>query len=99
MVAEGTLPPVEERLPEEPLVVTPLESVGKYGGTMRVGTQNTGYYESDCALVGTRQEILRISPNIQSAVPNILKDWTSPDDFTVVDCYMRKGMKWSDGQP
>ena len=99
MVAEGTLPPVEDRLPEEPLVVTPLESVGTFGGTMRVGTQNTGYYDGDCGLLGTRQELLRITPNIQSAVPNILKDWSVSDDFTVVDCYMRKGMKWSDGQP
>jgi hypothetical protein len=27
------LPPVEERLPEEPLVIAPYESIGKYGGT------------------------------------------------------------------
>ena len=26
-------PPVEERLPSEPLVVEPNESIGKYGGT------------------------------------------------------------------
>ena len=64
MVAEGTLPPVEERLPEEPLVVTPLESVGTYGGTIRLGTQFTGCYDGDCALLGTRQELLRITPNI-----------------------------------
>ena len=33
MVKAGTLPPVEERLPAEPLVVSAVDSIGKYGGT------------------------------------------------------------------
>ena len=31
-VAAGELPPVEERLPENPRVVEPIDSVGVYGG-------------------------------------------------------------------
>ncbi len=34
-VKQGKLPPVAERLPKNPLVVQPLERVGKYGGTWR----------------------------------------------------------------
>ncbi len=34
-VADGTLPPVEERLPDEPLVMQPADQIGEYGGTMR----------------------------------------------------------------
>ena len=34
LVASGTLPPVEERLPRNPLVVTPAERIGVYGGEM-----------------------------------------------------------------
>ena len=34
-VAEGTLPPVEERLPDNPLVMEPWEEVGSYGGTLQ----------------------------------------------------------------
>lgn len=34
-VAAGKLPPVEERLPAEPLVVQPYNEIGKYGGTLR----------------------------------------------------------------
>ena len=30
MVKAGTLPPVDERLPENPMVVKPVESVGRY---------------------------------------------------------------------
>jgi hypothetical protein len=31
----ASLPPVEQRLPEEPLVVQPYESIGTYGGRLR----------------------------------------------------------------
>ncbi|GAI84432.1 unnamed protein product, partial [marine sediment metagenome] len=34
-VKKGELPPVEERLPKEPFVVTPYDGIGKYGGTLR----------------------------------------------------------------
>ena len=37
-VLAGKLPPVEERLPEEPMVVGPHERIGVYGDTMRVLT-------------------------------------------------------------
>ncbi len=33
LVEQGKLPPVEERLPNNPLVVTPYEEIGQYGGT------------------------------------------------------------------
>ena len=35
-VEAGKLPPVEERLPDEPYVVVPLDNVGKHGGTFRL---------------------------------------------------------------
>ena len=34
-VSAGELPPVEERLPENPLVFETVESIGEYGGTLR----------------------------------------------------------------
>ena len=34
-VAAGTLPPVEKRLPDDPLTVEVLKSIGQYGGTWR----------------------------------------------------------------
>ena len=33
-VEAGELPPVEERLPENPMVVQPNEKVGQYGGSI-----------------------------------------------------------------
>lgn len=35
LVEQGKLPPVNARLPEEPVVIEPLEKVGVYGGTWR----------------------------------------------------------------
>lgn len=36
-VERGELPPVEERLPDNPLVVTPIESVGRYDSELKDG--------------------------------------------------------------
>src|SRR5215212_4139518 len=35
LVKAGKLPPVEQRLPPQPLVVKPTNAIGKYGGTLR----------------------------------------------------------------
>ena len=35
MVAAGKLPPVDQRLPSNPMVLEVVEKVGEYGGTMR----------------------------------------------------------------
>src|SRR5262245_6552164 len=37
LVKAGKLPPVEERIGQDPLVIKPLREVGKYGGTWRRG--------------------------------------------------------------
>src|SRR6188508_1571558 len=36
-VARGELPPVEQRLPADVLVIEPLEGIGQYGGSLRFG--------------------------------------------------------------
>jgi hypothetical protein len=38
MVTAGELPPLDQRLPREPLVIKPRDSVGSYGGTLRAVT-------------------------------------------------------------
>src|ERR1700754_81970 len=35
LVKAGKLPPVDQRVPAEPLVWQPLDQIGKYGGTWR----------------------------------------------------------------
>ena len=56
-VASGALPPVAERLPANPLVITPVESVGVYGGTWRSALRGG----LDNAWIGRTVEIGRAS--------------------------------------
>src|ERR1041384_6073731 len=37
LVKAGKLPPVAERVGQDPLVIKPLQEIGKYGGTWRRG--------------------------------------------------------------
>ena len=40
LVENGTLPPVEERLPINPMLIQPVDEVGVYNGTWRLGASN-----------------------------------------------------------
>ena len=35
MVQAGTLPPLAERLPQDPLVIPVVDEIGRYGGVLR----------------------------------------------------------------
>ncbi len=96
-VAAGELPPVEERLPEEPLVLIPVEEIGQYGGTWHRAW--TG--PSDAPGPGriTVDNILRHDPDGKKVLPNIARAWKLSDEGRTLTLYLRKGMKWSDGVP
>lgn len=96
-VDEGKLPPVEERLPEEPLVIPTIEKIGQYGGIWKRG------------FIGPidRQNIDRIMHDHlvyydldgHTLMPHIAKKWDMSEDGTTFTFHLRKGMKWSDGMP
>ena len=52
LVKAGKLPPVEQRVPEEPLVIKPLHEIGKYGGTWRRGFTGPGDDENGNRIMG-----------------------------------------------
>ncbi|MCB2135002.1 MAG: ABC transporter substrate-binding protein, partial [Rhodobacteraceae bacterium] len=92
------LPPLSERLPEEPLVVMPYESVGKYGGVLDALSNATEAGTSD--FMSTRHvNLVRYSDDLQTIVPNVAKSWEWNADYTQLTFHLRKGHKWSDGQP
>ena len=96
-VAAGEIPPVEERLPEEPLVVKPVEEIGRYGGVWRTSHLGSAdlsgpHYFLDEPLMCWNREYNKIQPNI-------VKDWEVSEDAKTFTFYLRKGMKWSDGAP
>ncbi len=97
MVAAGELPPVDERLPEEPLVEDVVEEIGQYGGTLRRGFLGPSDHNNYTRVV--YDALVRFSPTGGEVIPHIAKGWESNDDFTVWKVFLRKGMKWSDGEP
>ena len=97
LVAAGKLPPVDERLPEEPLVEDVVEEIGQYGGTLRRGFLGPSDHNNYTRVV--YDALVRFSPTGGEVIPHIAKGWESNDDFTVWKVFLRKGMKWSDGEP
>ncbi|MHB1317331.1 MAG: ABC transporter substrate-binding protein, partial [Anaerolineae bacterium] len=98
-VAAGELPPVDERVPEEPLVIQPYESIGQYGGTLSIGGVSTNIYAYEANHVIGWVNWLRISKDTGRGEPNVTKGYEISDDLTQVTAHMRKGLKWSDGTP
>lgn len=95
---KGDLPPVEERLPEEPLVVVPSESIGKYGGRARFAS--IGPESGNSEFLSARHvNLLRFLDDNETIVPNMAKDFAWNDDYTELTVTLRKGHKWSDGAP
>lgn len=97
-VKKGELPPVEERLPEEPLVVTPYDGIGTYGGTLR-GISIS--YESGTSEIMSWRHVnmVRFDDDCSTIVPNVAKEWKWNDDYTEITFTLRQGHRWSDGEP
>jgi len=97
MVTAGTLPPVDERLPLEPLVHTPVEEVGQYGGVWHRAAVGPGDVQLTARL--SYENWVRWDAAGTAMVPNLMKAWDISTDGTVFTFYLRQGMKWSDGAP
>lgn len=98
-VQAGTLPPVEQRLPENPRVVEPVESVGKYGGTWRSGMVGGSDRNWLFRIAGYEPLLAWDRAWSGKVIPNLAEEVTSNDDATEFTVKLRKGLKWSDGQP
>jgi len=96
-VQAGELPAVEKRLPEQPLVVEPVEEIGQYGGELYTVTQSLGGFGNDLHFIGFEPP-LTLKPD-GSVAPNVVKSWDVNEDSTVWTLHFREGIKWSDGEP
>jgi peptide/nickel transport system substrate-binding protein len=92
------LPPVEERLPAEPLVIVPYEAIGQYGGQFDALSNATEAGTSDFLSV-RHVNLVRYGDDYQTIEPNVAKGWEWNDDFTELTVFLREGHKWSDGAP
>jgi len=94
LVAAGKLPPVNERLPAEPVVI-PAGSIGKYGGTIR--RFYTGPADGCNFIRLSRASLMRHTTDGLNLVPSLAKKWEVSDDGKSWTFFMRPGTKWSDG--
>ena len=96
-VAKGELPPVEERLPEEPLIVPTIERIGQYGGTWRRGFTGRADGNNFDRLI--HDHLIYYDLDGYTLVPHIASGWEISEDGTTFTFHLRRGMKWSDGAP
>lgn len=98
MVAAGTLPPLEERIPTNPLVITPFESLGQYGGTWRSGLRG-GQDTAWLTRILGYDYLVSWDPEWTQVIPNLAESFEANADATEYTFKLREGTKWSDGVP
>jgi peptide/nickel transport system substrate-binding protein len=99
-VAKGQLPSVEKRLPANPLVVKPEEAIGKYGGTLRMAVVGQNTLTNEVNNWWLTESLTNPSPqDATKFIPNVAESWEWSDGHKVLTMKLRKGIKWSDGQP
>src|SRR5881409_2343905 len=94
-VKAGKLPPVEKRLPGDPLVVPVVERTGQYGGVWRrafLGPADANNY-----VRVVYDALVRFSPDGAKIEPKIAAGWESSRDFRTWTIKLRQGARWSDG--
>ncbi len=96
MVAAGTLPPVEERIPPSPLVLQPVKNPGVYGGTLRMvaGDDGMGWLRMT---VGN-ESLVKWERDVSGVRPNLLTSWEWNAEATELTAHFLEGVKWSDGE-
>jgi len=98
-VKNGKLPHVSERLPENPLVVVPMDEIGQYGGDLRRAL--TGDVIQTAGVSKTLSEGLMgfERPLPKSIQFNIAESYVFSDKGKEAIFKIRKGIRWSDGHP
>ena len=95
-VAAGTLPPVWDRIPSQPMIIPTLQDgIGEYGGVVR--RFYLGPADGCNFFRLSRASLARFSQDGLSFVPSIARGWEVSDDGTEWTFFLREGMKWSDG--
>src|SRR5271167_4101299 len=97
-VKAGKLPPVDQRVPAEPMVWQPLNEIGKYGGTWRRAFTGPGDVEN-ANRINASDKCFFWSADGSKIVPSVAKTYELSDDGKTYTMHLRKGMKWSDGAP
>jgi peptide/nickel transport system substrate-binding protein len=95
MVKAGSLPALDERIPAEPLVLEVQEEIGEYGGTWRRGYSGIADRWGPTKCI--EEYPWEYNPDM-TIRPNLMTKWELNEDASEWTFYIRKGVKWSDGE-
>jgi peptide/nickel transport system substrate-binding protein len=96
--ATGRLPPVDRRLPENPMLVEPLSTIGIYGGTWHMAMRDSFDHASLIRTIGY-ENLMRWTPDWSKPIPNVAQAVDVGADAREFRFTLRRGMRWSDGEP
>jgi peptide/nickel transport system substrate-binding protein len=96
LVKDGKLPPVDQRLPENPIVVN-AEAIGQYGGVWRRGFLGPSDFNGIARVI--YDSLIVFSPDGGSVVNKYVESVTNSADYKTWTVKLPKGAKWSDGSP
>ncbi len=99
LVEAGDLPPVEERISSQPMVIRPVHEIGQYGGTLRRAKLGPGDTPQGNRIITSSGRVLFWDYTASEMTPCIARDWEMSDDGREFTFYLREGMRWSDGEP
>jgi peptide/nickel transport system substrate-binding protein len=96
-VKAGKLDPVAQRVGQDPLVIKPVHGVGKYGGELRMGC--IGDDNLMGGILAGPDSLVYWDYKYTKLVPNIARDFEFSSDNRDLTIHLRRGMRWSDGEP
>ena len=94
MVKKKLIPPLTERLPNDPKVIPVVSKIGKYGGTLRIGDI---LERLDEGLRIRHTGLFRYDFTASKYQPDLAKDHKWSNKYRTLTITLRSGLKWSDG--
>ena len=99
LVKAGKLPPVAERVGQDPLVIKPLREIGRYGGTWRAGFTGPADFWNGFRCCSGPDHLMFWDYTGDKVMPNLARGLEMQDGGRAWLLQLRRGMKWSDGKP
>jgi peptide/nickel transport system substrate-binding protein len=99
LVKAGKLPPVAERVGQDPLVIKPLREIGKYGGTWRAGFTGPADFWNGFRCCSGPDHLMFWDYTGDKVMPNLARGLEMQDGGRAWLLQLRRGMRWSDGKP